>query len=302
MKYNKGFVPMILIAIIVGALIIGGGVYYLGKNKGEEVVENSNNINSGSVKNKDVNKEGIYSYVNEEFSFAVNLPGTVVTNDKNQKSPSIFTFGVGDQSKIEEQSRIPNRMVVYVYNENDYLKTNKRQELWKYLGEENINGYQYNKFSSGVENLVVYYYVPASNKFIYQIAVLNQSDINNFYLIESPSSVFYKSLNFNLTEESVLKEKTAWENKISIDGKLWSYPNNWVSDLVRIEGKEVNIIYPGPKQNDAPDSYIAFRFPQSLRDSIEYTYCRGGHGLDPFCAIGKNVEVIRILQIMMYFD
>lgn len=51
MKYNKGFVPMILIAIIVGALIIGGGVYYLGKNKGEEnknVVEN----NTQNIDNK----------------------------------------------------------------------------------------------------------------------------------------------------------------------------------------------------------------------------------------------------------
>lgn len=43
MKYNKGFAPLILVAIIVGALVIGGGVYYLGKSKGEDKkVENSN--------------------------------------------------------------------------------------------------------------------------------------------------------------------------------------------------------------------------------------------------------------------
>lgn len=35
MKYNKGFVPILIALIVAGALIIGGGVYYWGKNKGE---------------------------------------------------------------------------------------------------------------------------------------------------------------------------------------------------------------------------------------------------------------------------
>jgi hypothetical protein len=35
MKYNKGFAPILIALIVAGALIIGGGVYYWGKNKGE---------------------------------------------------------------------------------------------------------------------------------------------------------------------------------------------------------------------------------------------------------------------------
>ena len=35
MKYNKGFAPIAIIAIIVGALVIIGGTYYLGKSSNE---------------------------------------------------------------------------------------------------------------------------------------------------------------------------------------------------------------------------------------------------------------------------
>lgn len=47
MKYNKGFTPLVLLAIIAGALIIGGGAYYLGKSsnvENKEVVETQNQI------------------------------------------------------------------------------------------------------------------------------------------------------------------------------------------------------------------------------------------------------------------
>ncbi len=46
MKYNKGFAPLILLAIIVGALAVGGGTYYLSKNsnniKKEVKIEENN--------------------------------------------------------------------------------------------------------------------------------------------------------------------------------------------------------------------------------------------------------------------
>lgn len=39
MKYNKGFAPLVLIAIIVGVLVVGGGAYYLSNNKNKEEVK-----------------------------------------------------------------------------------------------------------------------------------------------------------------------------------------------------------------------------------------------------------------------
>lgn len=39
MKYNKGFATLILVAIIAGALVIGGGAYYLGKNSNNKEVK-----------------------------------------------------------------------------------------------------------------------------------------------------------------------------------------------------------------------------------------------------------------------
>ena len=53
MKNNKGFAPIIIALIIAGALVVGGGVYWLGKNKGEDkkIVDNQgidNNIQNNN--------------------------------------------------------------------------------------------------------------------------------------------------------------------------------------------------------------------------------------------------------------
>ena len=56
MKNNKGFAPIIIALIVVGVLIIGGGAYWMSKNKNKEVVENP------SVENQN---ENIYTKVFE---------------------------------------------------------------------------------------------------------------------------------------------------------------------------------------------------------------------------------------------
>lgn len=86
MKYNRGFAPLILVAIIVGALVIGGGAYYLGKSKGEDKkvgenvnVENQGTDNSENTKgvdqvNKNIEKKGIKTQVNANAGYQVEYP------------------------------------------------------------------------------------------------------------------------------------------------------------------------------------------------------------------------------------
>ncbi|MEI7688844.1 MAG: hypothetical protein WCI91_01525 [Candidatus Nomurabacteria bacterium] len=74
MKCNKGFAPLILLAIIVGALVIGGGAYYLGK--------------SSKVENKEVKVEENNLPSNPEINKNQNLP---VVNNNQQSSISSIT-------------------------------------------------------------------------------------------------------------------------------------------------------------------------------------------------------------------
>ncbi len=59
MKYNKGFAPIFLVAIIVGALIVGGGAYYVGTNKNveKEKVEDVKNIENNETKKENIVEE-----------------------------------------------------------------------------------------------------------------------------------------------------------------------------------------------------------------------------------------------------
>lgn len=69
MKYNKGFATIVILGIILGILVVGGGVYYLGKNKGEkkEVV----NIDQ---LNRDIEKKGIKTQINVNAGYQIEYP------------------------------------------------------------------------------------------------------------------------------------------------------------------------------------------------------------------------------------
>lgn len=79
MKYNKGFAPLILAAIIVGALVIGGGAYYIGKSKGEDKkVGEKLNVENQEVDNKKVEKVSDNSNLEESSSEVFkNQPGAI---------------------------------------------------------------------------------------------------------------------------------------------------------------------------------------------------------------------------------
>jgi len=76
MKNNKGFAPVLIALIVAGALIVGGGVYWLGKNKGEnkKVVENPITKNQ----NLNVDVYPLYSNLswNEEVALTDNYWGS----------------------------------------------------------------------------------------------------------------------------------------------------------------------------------------------------------------------------------
>ena len=87
MKYNKGFAPLILLAIIVGALVVGGGAYYLGKSGAkQEVKVEENNLPS-----------------NPEINQNQNLP--VVDNQQNN-IPSIIVLSPNGGEKFNTSTTI----------------------------------------------------------------------------------------------------------------------------------------------------------------------------------------------------
>jgi len=121
MKYNKGFAPLILVAIIAGALVIGGGAYYLGKNSNNKEVKleeknvlQENQIVDGSQKD----------YFNEDFtinesqnSISTTLPAKYI-GAKNwppvvQRSTIQYSCipnsGSGDVPKTVIQKKINNK-------------------------------------------------------------------------------------------------------------------------------------------------------------------------------------------------
>lgn len=62
MKYNKGFAPVLIAIIIAGALVIGGGAYYLGTKKNVEnkqVIKNPNITENNLVQNNNANNGSV---------------------------------------------------------------------------------------------------------------------------------------------------------------------------------------------------------------------------------------------------
>lgn len=124
-----------------------------------------------------------YSYTNDEFDFAVNLPGLVATRkaDTPDYVKAIFTFGVGDQSDIEEQKRIPNTMVVYIWQ--DQAEFAAMSATGTKLSDETVNGVNYSVTSFTNEDMTSYRYSVEKNGYIYDIGVSDRQKMKEFHFI-----------------------------------------------------------------------------------------------------------------------
>lgn len=79
MKYNKGFAPILITLLVLGALIIGGGAYYMGKSKEEDKkIEVNPNIDDTVVDTEQtsnsVEKNGVKTHINLNAGYQVSYP------------------------------------------------------------------------------------------------------------------------------------------------------------------------------------------------------------------------------------
>lgn len=125
-----------------------------------------------------------YTYRNDNYNFAVALPGLVATEktDMPDYIDAIVTFGVGDQSNIEEQSRIPNTMAVYIWN--NELDFTLMTDTGEKVGSETIRGVKYDVYSFTNEDTTIYRYTTTVGTKIYDIGVRNRSDIQKFFILD----------------------------------------------------------------------------------------------------------------------
>lgn len=106
MGKNKGFIGIgFILAIVLGIVVIGGGVYYLGsKNSKQEVkVDENTNVGNNSyevpagpygteadyvaptpiIDNKKVDTTDLKTYTNSKYSFSLNYPVEYLLNESN---------------------------------------------------------------------------------------------------------------------------------------------------------------------------------------------------------------------------
>lgn len=120
-------------------------------------------------------------YTNNKFNFSVDFPNLVAT-EKTDLPPyisTIVTFGVGDQSNVDEQSRVPNSMAVYVWNDSDEFT--KMFETGIEFPKETINGQTFAVRSFTNENTTSFHYAAKFNGLTYDIGVANRTDIQRFH-------------------------------------------------------------------------------------------------------------------------
>ncbi len=124
-----------------------------------------------------------YSYTSDKFDFAVKLPGLVVTPKSFAPASfdAIFTFGVGDQSNIEEEKRVPNTMAVYIWN--DRAEFDLMVASGTSLGKETVNGRVYDVYSFTNEDTTSYHYTITIGNLIYDVGVRNKADAAKFFLL-----------------------------------------------------------------------------------------------------------------------
>lgn len=126
-----------------------------------------------------------YSYTNSEFKFAVALPGLVMTEKKSTDrdyKPTIFTFGVGDQTGVPADKKVSNTMAVYVWEnpaEFQLLMSQKSP-----IATETVNGHTFDVYSITEGPRPSYRYATEVNGVLYDVGIWNRSDINKFFLID----------------------------------------------------------------------------------------------------------------------
>lgn len=123
-----------------------------------------------------------YSYTNEEFDFAVKLPGLVMMRRQSSDpivKPTIFTFGVGDQSAVAEEERIPNTMAVYIWK-------NKAELDFLLYGltptKETVNGREFDRYRITEGETTVYRYVVTEGDITYDVGVSDPKNASKFFL------------------------------------------------------------------------------------------------------------------------
>lgn len=126
-----------------------------------------------------------HSYTNSEFKFAVNLPGLVVTKKASTDpvyKPTIFTFGVGDQSTVAEEKRIPNTMAVYVWANPAEFQILMSQKAT--IGTETVNGHEFSVYIITEGERTSYRYATNQGGKTYDVGVWNRADIKKFFLLD----------------------------------------------------------------------------------------------------------------------
>ncbi len=178
------------IIISVVALIIIGFLVFR-KDKESDIAtptpETPTEGEAPVLENRDPEKsqQPDYSYINDEFDFAVTLPGLVATRRESGDpimKPTIFTFGVGDQSAVPEEKRVPNTMVVYVWRnkaELDLLLINIRPS-----GKETVNGRVFEKYVVTEGDKTIYRYVTVHNGLAYDVGVSDIRNVSKFFILD----------------------------------------------------------------------------------------------------------------------
>ncbi len=125
-----------------------------------------------------------YTYRNDAYDFAVNLPGLVATEKTDMPAyiDAIVTFGVGDQTNVPEQNRVPNTMAVYIWN--DELDFKLMVNTGEKVGSETIRGVKYDIYSFTNEDTTIYRYTTKIGAKIYDIGIRNRADIQKFFLLD----------------------------------------------------------------------------------------------------------------------
>lgn len=186
----KKYISIILVAgILVVAFLISN------KNKSAPEVAQEETSEAPAPENSPIKNESVasapeekdepkYSYTNSEFNFAIDLPGLVATRKTNIPTyvNAIFTFGVGDQTEVDEQDRIPNTMVVYIWS--DKTEFENMVGSGEKLPSETIKGVKFDVYSFQNEDMKTYRYTTTRNGTIYDIGVADKTKIQKFTFLK----------------------------------------------------------------------------------------------------------------------
>ena len=149
----------------------------------EEVVSDQT-PGASTTETEEAQTDSEYSYENKEFGFGVKLPGLKMTQREGLPPyiSGLFLFGMGDQSEIEEQKRVPNTMGVYVWN--DELEFNTTKDTGVEEKSETVNGEKFNVYSFTNEGMTSYHYTIKKGDKIYDVGVLDKKNISKFYFLK----------------------------------------------------------------------------------------------------------------------